>query len=148
VCIWTPDKDLAQCVVGDRVVQVDARRKQIRDEAGVRAKFGVPPERIPDFLALVGDAADGYPGIPGIGPKTAARLIEHYGPLEAFPEDGILDRELALLFKRLATLRVDADLFQDVDELRWRGPTPAFPEWAERIGDPRLLPRIAALSSS
>jgi 5'-3' exonuclease len=147
VCIWTPDKDLAQCVVGDRVVQVDNRRKQIRDEAAVRAKFGVPPERIPDFLALVGDAADGYPGMPGIGPKTAARLIERYGPLESFPSDGVLDRELALLFKRLATLRLDADPFQDVDELRWRGPTPEFPAFAEKIGDPRLLPRIADLAS-
>ena len=146
ICIWTPDKDLAQCVVGDRVVQIDSRRKQIRDEAGVRAKFGVPPERIPDFLALVGDAADGYPGIPGIGPKTAARLIERYGPLEAFPVDGVLDRELALLFKRLATLRVDADLFKDVEELRWRGPKPEFAAFAETIGDPRLLPRIAALA--
>ena len=148
VCIWTPDKDLAQCVVGDRVVQVDGRRKQIRDEAGVFAKFGVPPVRIPDFLALVGDAADGYPGIPGIGPKTAARLIERYGPLEAFPADGssMVDRELALLFKNLATLRTDAPLFSDVEELRWRGPTPAFAEWAERIGDPRLLSRIGALA--
>jgi 5'-3' exonuclease len=147
VCIWTPDKDLAQCVEGDRVVQIDRRSGQIRDSEAVRAKYGVPPERIPDYLALVGDAADGYPGIPGIGPKSAARLIERYGPLEDFPADGQLDREHALLFKRLATLRTDAALFQDVEELRWRGPTPGFPEWAERIGDPRLLPRIAALSS-
>ena len=105
ICIWTPDKDLAQCVVGDRVVQIDRRSGQIRDAAGVLAKFGVPPERIPDYLALVGDAADGYPGMPGIGAKTAARLIERYGPLEDFPVDGTLDRERALLFKRLATLR-------------------------------------------
>ena len=110
------------------------------------AKFGVPPERIPDYLALVGDAADGYPGMPGIGPKTAARLIERYGPLEDFPVDGTLDRERALLFKRLATLRSDAPLFTDVDALRWRGPTPAFPAFAEKIGDPKLLPRVAALA--
>ena len=147
VCIWTPDKDLAQCVEGDRVVQMDRRSGQIRDAEGVRAKFGVPPERIPDFLALVGDAADGYPGMPGIGPKTAARLIERYGPLEAFPRDGgSIDLEQALLFKRLATLRVDADLFQNVDELRWRGPRPEFPAFAEKIGDPKLLPRVTALA--
>jgi 5'-3' exonuclease len=147
VCIWTPDKDLGQCVVGDRVVQVDRRSGQIRDAAAVRAKFGVPPERIPDYLALVGDAADGYPGMPGIGAKTAARLIERYGRLEDFPVDGTLDRELALLFKRLATLRDDAPLFSDVEQLRWRGPTEAFPAIAEKIGDPKLLPRIAALTA-
>ena len=148
VCIWTPDKDLAQCVEGDRVVQIDRRSGQIRDAEGVRAKYGVPPERIPDYLALVGDAADGYPGIPGIGPKTAARLIERYGPLEAFPADGTLDRELALLFKNLATLRTDSPVFADVDELRWLGPTPGFPAVAEEIGDPKLLPRVAALTPS
>ncbi len=148
VCIWTPDKDLAQCVVGDRVVQMDRRSGQIRDAGGVLAKFGVPPERIPDFLALVGDAADGYPGLPGIGPKTAARLIERYGPLEAFPRDGgTLDLDRALLFKRLATLRADADLFKDIDELRWRGPTPDFPAVAEKIGDPKLEPRVRALEA-
>ncbi len=120
VCIWTPDKDLAQCVVGARVVQVDRRSGQIRDDQGVRAKFGVAPELIPDYLALVGDAADGYPGIPRIGAKTAARLIDRYGPIESFPSE-ILDghRERALLFKILATLRKDAPLFRDVDELRW-----------------------------
>ena len=146
ICIWTPDKDLAQCVVGDRIVQMDRRSGQIRDAAAVHAKFGVPPERIPDYLALVGDAADGYPGMPGIGAKTAARLIERYGPLEDFPVDGTIDRERALLFKRLATLRTDAPLFIDVDALRWRGPTPAFAAFAEKIGDPKLLPRVAALS--
>jgi 5'-3' exonuclease len=146
ICIWTPDKDLAQCVVGDRVVQIDRRSGQIRDAAAVRAKYGVPPERIPDYLALVGDAADGYPGMPGIGPKTAARLIERYGALEEFPADGTLDRERALLFKRLATLRSDAPLFESVDALRWRGPTPAFAAVAEKIGDPKLLPRVAALT--
>jgi len=146
ICIWTPDKDLAQCVVGDRVVQMDRRSGQIRDAAAVHAKYGVPPERIPDYLALVGDAADGYPGMPGIGPKTAARLIERYGPLEEFPGDGTIDRERALLFKRLATLRSDAPLFESVDALLWRGPTPAFPVVAEKIGDPKLLPRVAALT--
>ncbi len=147
VCIWTPDKDLSQCVLGDRVVQVDRRSGQIRDAAGVKAKFGVSPERIPDYLALVGDAADGYPGLPGIGPKTAARLIERYGPLEAFPADGVLDRDMALLFKRLATLRSDAPLFTDIDALRWRGPTAVFGAVAEKIGDPKLPPRIAALAA-
>ncbi len=148
ICIWTPDKDLAQCVVGDRVVQMDRRSGQIRDAAAVHAKFGVPPERIPDYLALVGDAADGYPGMPGIGPKTAARLIERYGPLEDFPVDGTLDRERALLFKRLATLRSDAPLFPTSTRCAGAAPTPAFPAFAEKIGDPRLLPRVAALSET
>jgi len=148
VCIWTPDKDLAQCVVGDRVVQVDRKSGQIRDAEAVRAKFGVPPERIPDYLALVGDAADGFPGIPGIGPKTAAQLIGRHGALEDFPRESLRGhRDEALLFKRLATLRADAPLFSDVDALRWRGPTAAFPAAAEKIGDARLLPRVAALSS-
>jgi 5'-3' exonuclease len=147
VCIWTPDKDLAQCVEGDRVVQIDRRSGQIRNAETVRAKYGVPPERIPDYLALVGDAADGYPGIPGIGPKTAARLIERYGALEAFPADGTLDREQALLFKKLATLRSTEPLFESVDELWWRGPTAAFAAWTEKIGDPKLLLRIAHLEN-
>src|SRR5499427_6634357 len=123
VCIWTPDKDLAQCVRGQRVVQVDRRTNAIRDEDGVKTKFGVPPALIPDFLALVGDAADGYPGIPRIGPKTAASLLSRYGPLEAFPENSGIDRASALLFKRLATLVTDAPLFDDVETLRWRGAT-------------------------
>src|SRR5712692_2194062 len=112
VCIWTPDKDLAQCVVGERVVQIDRRRDVIRDEEGVRVKFGLAPEFIADYLALVGDAADGYPGIAGYGPKTAARLINRYGRIEVFPFE-ILDDNLesALLFKKLATLRIDAPLF-------------------------------------
>jgi 5'-3' exonuclease len=136
VSIWTPDKDLAQCVRGDRVVQVDRRAKQIRDAAGVRAKFGVDPGLIPDFLALVGDAADGYPGMKGIGAVTAARLINEHGPIENFPATVLGEhRDLALLFKNLATLRTDAPLFRDVDELRWRGPTKAF------SGDARLLAR-------
>jgi len=142
VSIWTPDKDLAQCVRGDRVVQVDRRGKQIRDAAGVRTKFGVDPVLIPDFLALVGDAADGYPGIPGIGPVTAARLLNEHGPIEDFPPTVLGDsRDLALLFKTLATLRTDALLFRDVDELRWRGPTNAFAAWSERLKDDRLAAR-------
>src|SRR6185436_18323009 len=139
VCIWTPDKDLAQCVVDDRVVQVDRRSNVIRDAEGVRAKFGVEPRYIADYLALVGDAADGYPGIPGYGPKTAASLINRYVPIEEFPADLLKDkRELALLFKNLATLRTDAPLFDDVDELRWHGPTPAFAAIAKKLGDERL----------
>ena len=118
VCIWTPDKDLAQCVQGDRVVQVHRRTNTILDAAAVRNKFGVGPERIPDFLALVGDSADGYPGIDGIGRVGAARLINQYGPIEDFPPAVLGERrDLALLFKNLATLRTDARLFDDVDEL-------------------------------
>lgn len=146
VCIWTPDKDLAQCVVEDRVVQVDGRRGVIRDAEGVRAKFGVAPAFIPDYLALVGDAADGYPGIAGYGPKTAASLINRYGPIEEFPPDLLKDkRASALLFKVLATLRTDAPLFDDVEELCWRGATAAFPAVAEKIGDARLAKRVLDL---
>jgi len=142
VCIWTPDKDLAQCVRGDRVVQVDRRAQKVRDAEGVREKFGVEPLLIPDFLALVGDAADGYPGIPGIGRVKAARLLNRHGMIEDFPPAVLGDaRDLALLFKDLATLRTDAPLFRDVDELRWRGPTKAFAAFAERLGDARLLER-------
>jgi 5'-3' exonuclease len=142
VCIWTPDKDLAQCVRGERVVQMDRRANKIRDAGAVREKFGVEPPRIPDFLALVGDAADGYPGIDGIGEVTAARLIVRYGPIEEFPPEVLGERRaLALLFKDLATLRTDAPLFADVEDLRWRGPTDAFEAWAAKIGDARLLPR-------
>src|SRR6266849_2741004 len=142
VCIWTPDKDLSQCVRGDRVVQVDRRAQKIRNAEGVREKFGVEPVLIPDFLALVGDTADGYPGIPGIGPVTAARLLNRHGTIESFPPAVLSDsRDLALLFKDLATLRTDARLFQDVDELRWRGPTKALAACAERLGDARLLDR-------
>lgn len=145
VCIWTPDKDLAQCVRGDRVVQVDRRRNKIFTEDGVREKFGVVPALIPDFLGLVGDAADGYPGIPGIGPKTAALYLNRYGPLESFPQDALREhRDLALRFKDLATLRADAPLFPNVDELRWRGPAPAFAAYAERLNDVRLLQRCLA----
>jgi 5'-3' exonuclease len=141
-CIWTPDKDLAQCVRGDRVVQVDRRSQKVRNAEGVREKFGVEPALIPDFLALVGDAADGYPGIPGIGRITAARLLNRHGRIEDFPPEVLPDsRALALLFKDLATLRTDAPLFDDVEELRWRGPTAAFAACAELLGDARLLPR-------
>src|SRR5712691_5060416 len=112
ICIWTPDKDLAQCVVGDRVVQIDRRKNEIRDADAIRAKFGVAPEFIADYLALVGDAADGYPGIKGLGPKTAATLINRYGHIEQFPVEVLKleNRKRALLFKELATLRIDARL--------------------------------------
>ena len=144
VCIWANDKDLAQCVRGDRVVQVDRKAKQIRNEDGVRAKFGVGPELIPDYLALVGDAQDGYPGLPGIGAATAARMLKRYGPIEEFPADALGDRrQQALLFKDLATLRTDAPLFSDVEELRWSGPTDAFPAWTERMRDQNLAERSA-----
>ncbi|MGH7428536.1 MAG: 5'-3' exonuclease [Candidatus Methylomirabilaceae bacterium] len=142
VCIWTPDKDLAQCVRGDRVVQADRRGQTIRDADGVREKFGVEPFLIPDFLALVGDAADGYPGIAGIGAVTAARLLNQHGIIEDFPPSVLGDeRDLALLFKDLATLRTDAPVFREVDALRWRGPTTAFAAMAERLGDARLQDR-------
>lgn len=142
VCIWTPDKDLAQSVLGDRVVQVDRRGNKIRNEDGVMEKFGVAPSLIPDYLALVGDKADGYPGIPGFGAVGAAKVLNTYGPIEAFPPTVLGERhELALLFKDLATLRADAPLFTDVDALRWDGPSPAFQAWVKRIGDDRLLER-------
>jgi 5'-3' exonuclease len=142
VCIWTPDKDLAQCVRGNRVVQVDRRSQKIRDAEGVREKFGVEPVLIPDFLALVGDAADGYPGIAGIGAITAARLLNRHGIIESFPPDVLRNsRDLALLFKDLATLRTNALLFRDVDELRWRGPSKAFADCAKHLGEARLLER-------
>jgi 5'-3' exonuclease len=142
VCIWTPDKDLGQCVRGDRVVQVVRRGQKVRNAEGVREKFGVGPGLIPDLLALVGDAADGYPGIPGIGAITAARLLNQYGIIEGFPRSVLGDsRDLALLFKDLATLRTDAALFGEVDQLRWRGPTPLFAPYAQRIGADRVLER-------
>jgi 5'-3' exonuclease len=165
VCIWTPDKDLAQCVVGGRVVQVDRRSGQIRDEAAVQAKFGVPPRSIPDYLALVGDSADGYPGIPGWGAKSAAAVLSRYGCLADIP---VMESEwrpntvngaklalslrsnwdLALLFRDLATLRTDAPLFSSVDELIWRGPQPEAGRLAARIGGKALLERAAAESAS
>jgi 5'-3' exonuclease len=119
----------------------------IRDAEGVRAKFGVAPEFIPDYLALVGDAADGYPGISGCGPKTAAQLINRYGPLEKFPPAALNDenRKFAMLFKDLATLRSDEPLFKKVDELEWHGTTPEFAAVAEEIGNASLLKRVRKL---
>lgn len=144
VCIWTPDKDLAQCVRGERVVQVDRKSKKVVDANGVRAKFGVDPALIPDYLALVGDAADGYPGIAGIGSVTAAQLLNKHGSIENFPPTLLGGRrELALLFKKLATLRTDAPLFRNVDALRWNGPSAAFAPFAARIDSPRLVERAA-----
>ena len=136
VCIWTPDKDLAQCVRGSRVVQIDRKSGAIRNAEAVEKKFGVPPELIPDYLALVGDSADGYPGLDGIGPKGASSLLLRYGRIEHFPDE-ILGkrRELALLFKQLATLKTDAPLFSRVSELKWEGPIMTFAEWSERLGD-------------
>jgi 5'-3' exonuclease len=149
VSIWTPDKDLAQCVRGTRVVQVDRRSNSIRDAAGVRAKFGVGPEWIADYLALVGDSSDGYPGLAGIGPKGAARLINRYGTLEEFPAEILGERrDLALLFKRLATLRSDVPLFASIEELEWRGPTERFAACAAGLGDARLTRRGGAAYSS
>ena len=142
VCIWTPDKDLAQCVREDRVVQVDRKSNTIRDADGVHKKFGVSPPRIPDYLALVGDSADGYPGVAGIGPKGAASLIERHGRIEDFPPHILGERrELALLFKTLATLKEDATLFANVEQIRWQGPTRRFGAVVEKVGDPRLVPR-------
>jgi 5'-3' exonuclease len=150
VLICTPDKDLAQSVRGTRVVQMDRRARTIRDEAGVVAKFGVPPASIPDYLALVGDASDGYPGLAGWGAKSAAAVLARYGRLESIPPDWttwgvnaarpgalaatlMLERDRAFLFRDLATLRTDVTLFQTVDDLRWDGPLPAFPSVARRL---------------
>jgi 5'-3' exonuclease len=150
VIICTPDKDLAQCVRGTRVVQMDRRKRTIRDEAGVMEKFGVPPASIPDYLALVGDAADGFPGLPGWGAKSAAAVLARYGHLESIPADwrewrvnaanaSALSRTLAaqhdhaLLFRDLATLRTDIPLFESIDDLRWTGPTAAGARMAARF---------------
>jgi 5'-3' exonuclease len=149
VCIWTPDKDLAQCVREDRVVQVDRKSHVIRDAEGVHAKFGVAPQRIPDYLALVGDAADGYPGISGIGSKGAAGLIDRFGRIEDFPNEILGERKsLALLFKRLATLREDAALFSDVGTLQWQGVHNDFAAIAAKLGDPRLSERAEKAMNS
>ena len=146
ICIWTPDKDLGQCVRGERVVQVDRRSNTIRDADAVRAKFGVPPELIPDYLALVGDAADGYPGIKGIGAKGAALLLARHGKIDDFPPEVLGERRAqALLFKNLATLRTDAKLFDSVDELRWRGPSNEFAPLCERLGLTDVYTRAMAL---
>jgi len=150
VIICSPDKDFAQCVHGTRVVQRDRVRKITRDEAGVIARFGVPPSSIPDYLALVGDTSDGFPGLSGWGPKSAATVLAKFGHIDAIPEDhhawgldvvraGSLaatltrDRELARLFRQLATLRTDVPMFESVDELAWRGPTPALPALRRRL---------------
>ena len=150
VFICTPDKDLAQCVRGTRVVQMDRRTRTVRDEAGVMAKFGVPPASIPDYLALVGDAADGYPGLPGWGAKSTAAVLSKFGHLESIPEDWqtwsvnassparlaktlATERERAFLFRTLATLRTDIPLFDSIESLRWQGPTPAFAPLAARL---------------
>ena len=155
VCIWTPDKDLAQCVVDDRVVQIDRRKNEMRNAQAIKAKFGVAPEFIADYLALVGDAADGYPGVKGLGPRTTASLINRYGPIEEFPSQVLNNgnRELALLFKNLATLRIDARLgspttgtvTHKVEDLHWRGPKSSFDSVAKKIGDPRLSARVQKL---
>lgn len=155
VFICTPDKDLAQCVVGNRIVQLDRRKNLISDEAAVIQKFGVPPASIPDYLALVGDAADGYPGLQGWGAKSSAAVLAKFHHLESIPSDyrdwhvnvasaGSLaatlnrDRERAFLFRTLATLRTDIPLFKDVDELKWAGPTPAFDKFAARFDKARV----------
>jgi 5'-3' exonuclease len=147
--IWTPDKDLAQCVRGERIVQVDRRGNKIRTEGDIRQKFGVGPALIPDYLALVGDAADGYPGIKGIGAVGAARLLRQFGPIEAFPHSVLGEQfDTAMLFKRLATLKTDAPLFTDIDSLRWGGPTRGFAAWAGRIGAPELGERAFAVQAA
>jgi 5'-3' exonuclease len=163
VVVCTPDKDLAQCVRGDRVVQLDRRRREVRDEAGVRQKFGVPPASIPDWLALVGDSADGYPGLPGWGATSAAAVLARYGRLEQIPRLATEwdvpvrgasrlaatlteQRERAVLFRTLATLRADALNGVDVDGLRWTGPRPDFAAWSERLGSPALHERASKLA--
>jgi 5'-3' exonuclease len=134
VFICTPDKDLAQCVRGTHVVQMDRRKREVRDEAGVIAKFGVPPVLIPDYLALVGDASDGYPGVRGWGPKTAASVLTAYGALENIPPERLGEqRELAFLCRELARLRADIPLFDSVDQLEWHGVRPEFAAMASRF---------------
>jgi 5'-3' exonuclease len=160
VLICTPDKDLSQCVVGTRVVQLDRRREIVRDEAGVIARFGVKPQSIPDYLAVVGDSADGYPGLPGWGEKTAALIFSQYLHLEGVPRDWrawqpsirraqALSESLfrgwndALLFRTLATLRLDVPVFDTVEDLRWKGPQPTFAELCRRMQSPSLQRRAA-----
>jgi len=147
VSIWTPDKDLAQSVRGDRVVQVDRKKGTIRDENEVKRKFGVAPEFVPDWLALVGDAADGYPGVPKVGPRSAVVLIQKYGHIEDWPPEVLPERrDDALLFKKLATLRSDLPLFDDVEQLRWLGPRPGFEAIAQRMQAERVLARVTKLA--
>ena len=164
VLICTPDKDLGQCVVGTRVVQLDRRRDILRDEAGVVAKFGVQPQSIPDYLAAVGDSADGFPGLPGWGPKAAALVLSRYPHFEDIPKNWQewhpsirrarpLSETLfsawndALLFRKLATLRLDVPVFDTVEDLHWKGPRPKFAEWCHRMKSPELLRRAKALGS-
>lgn len=147
ICIWTPDKDLAQCVRGDRIVQVDRKSNAVRNAGGVRARFGVEPEFIPDYLALVGDASDGYPGIRGIGAKGAQSLLSRYGRIEDFPPEVLGEqRRSALLFKKLATLRTDAMLYDSVDELQWHGPAADFASVCERFALPDVCARATGLN--
>jgi len=164
VWICTPDKDLGQCV-GGKVVQLDRRKRAVLDADGVKEKFGVWPESIPDYLALVGDSADGFPGLPGFGAKSAAALLTRYGHIEKIPDDGRLwdvpglrgvdrlaatltaGREVAALFKVLATLRTDADV-GTVDDWKWTGPTKKFAAWCERFDQPRLLQRAQKLEKA
>jgi 5'-3' exonuclease len=165
VIVCTPDKDLAQCVQGDRVVQLDRRTREVRNETAVQQKFGVLPASIPDWLALVGDSADGYPGLPGWGARSAATVLARYQHLEQIPKlamewdvsvRGALrlattlteQREHALLFRELATLRGDAPIGADVDALRWTGPRPDFAKWSERLGTPPLQERAARLAAT
>jgi len=165
VVVCTPDKDLAQCVRGDRIVQLDRRTRDVRDERAVQQKFGVPPASIPDWLALVGDSADGYPGLPGWGEKSAAAVLARYRHLEDIPKLAIEwdvsvrgalrlattlteQRDLALLFRHLATLRTDAPLGVDVNGLRWTGPRAGFAAWSERLGAPTLHERATALAAA
>ena len=165
VLVCTPDKDLAQCVRGDRIVQLDRRTREVRNEAGVEKKFGVPSASIPDWLALVGDTADGYPGLPGWGAKSAAAVLARYRRLEEIPKlamdwdvpvRGAIrlattlaeQREHALLFRTLATLRTDAPIGVDVDALEWMGPRPEFAAWSERLGPPSLHERALRLASA
>jgi len=164
VLICTPDKDLAQCVVGTRVVQLDRRQNILRDEAGVVAKFGVKPQSIPDYLAVVGDSADGFPGVRGWGVKAAALTLSQYPHLEDIPKDWrewhpsirkarLLSESLfntwndALLFRTLATLRLDAPVFDTVEDLRWKGPRPNFEEECRRMKSPGLFNRVASARS-
>ncbi len=158
VYICTPDKDLAQCVVGERVVQLDRRSGHVRDAAGVEERFGVPPAAIPEYLALVGDTADGFPGVPGWGPKSAAAVLQRYARLEAIPKSAaswhvelrnaarlsanlVAHWDEAILFRRLATLRNDTVLFGSVAELRWTGPQPGFQRLCAHLGDQSLWER-------
>ena len=165
VVVCTPDKDLAQCVQGNRVVQLDRRTRELRNETAVQQKFGVLPASIPDWLALVGDSADGFPGLPGWGARSAATVLARYQHLEQIPKfamewdvtvRGALrlattlmeQREHALLFRVLATLRADAPIGADVDALRWTGPRPDFAAWSERLGTPPLQERAALLAAT